>query len=83
MEEDGAALVNASVTNDVIEEMFGAKLDNPDVDHHRRVRLYEPGPHAACRRRSRDGRADHRNNVGAGRRIHKVRIRPRDPAAIQ
>ena len=32
MEADGAALVSASVTNDVIEEMFGAKLDNPDVD---------------------------------------------------
>ncbi|MDE2940601.1 MAG: hemolysin family protein [Chloroflexota bacterium] len=31
-EDDGSAVVNASVTNDVIEEMFGAKLDNPDVD---------------------------------------------------
>ena len=32
MEEDGSAVVNASVTNDVIEEMFHVKLDNPDVD---------------------------------------------------
>ncbi len=32
LEEDGSALINASVTNDVIEEMFGVKLDNPDVD---------------------------------------------------
>ncbi|MCY4366452.1 MAG: hemolysin family protein [Chloroflexi bacterium] len=32
LEETGAAVVNASVTNDVIEEMFGVKLDNPDVD---------------------------------------------------
>ena len=31
-EDDGSAVVNASVTNDVIEELFGAKLDNPDVD---------------------------------------------------
>ena len=31
-EEDGSAVVNASVTNDVIEEMFNVKLDNPDVD---------------------------------------------------
>ncbi|MDE2844640.1 MAG: hemolysin family protein [Chloroflexota bacterium] len=32
LEETGVAIVNASVTNDVIEEMFGVKLDNPDVD---------------------------------------------------
>ena len=32
LEETGAAVVNASVTNDVIEEMFDVKLDNPDVD---------------------------------------------------
>ncbi len=32
LEEDGSAMVNASVTNDVIEEMFDVKLDNPDVD---------------------------------------------------
>lgn len=32
LEEDGSAVVNASITNDVIEEMFGVKLDNPDVD---------------------------------------------------
>ena len=31
-EEDGSAVINASVTNDVIEEMFDVKLDNPDVD---------------------------------------------------
>ena len=31
-EETGVAIVSASVTNDVIEEMFGVKLDNPDVD---------------------------------------------------
>ena len=32
LEDDGSAMVNASVTNDVIEEMFNVKLDNPDVD---------------------------------------------------
>ncbi len=32
VEDDGSAVVNASVTNDVIEEMFDVKLDNPDVD---------------------------------------------------
>ena len=32
LEEDGSAVVNASVTNDVIEEMFDVKLDNADVD---------------------------------------------------
>ena len=32
LEDDGSAMVNASVTNDVIEEMFDVKLDNPDVD---------------------------------------------------
>ena len=32
LEDDGSALVSASVTNDVIEEMFSAKLDNQDVD---------------------------------------------------
>ena len=32
LEEDGSAAVNASVTNDVIEELFDVKLDNPDVD---------------------------------------------------
>ncbi len=32
LQEDGSAVVNASVTNDVIEELFDVKLDNPDVD---------------------------------------------------
>ena len=32
LEEEGAAVVNASVTNDVIEEMFDVELDNQDVD---------------------------------------------------
>ena len=31
-EEDGSAVVNASITNDVIEEIFDVKLNNPDVD---------------------------------------------------
>lgn len=32
LEAGGSAVINASVTNDVIEEMFDVKLDNPDVD---------------------------------------------------
>ena len=83
MEEDGAALVNASVTNDVIEEMFGVKLDNPDVDTIGGYVYMSLGrmPHVG------DVVETDALNIEItsvlGRRIHKVRIRSKDPAPIQ
>ena len=82
MEADGAALVSASVTNDVIEEMFGAKLDNPDVD--------TIGGYVYMTL----GRMPHLGDVVEtdtltieitsvlGRRIHKVRICPKGRAVV-
>ena len=78
MEDDGAALVSASVTNDVIEEMFGARLDNPDVD--------TIGGYVYMSL----GRMPHLGDIVEidtltieitsvlGRRIHKVRVRAKD-----
>lgn len=82
MVEGGAVLVSASVTNDVIEEMFGGKLDNPDVDT-------IGGYVYMCL-----GRMPHMGDIVEtdtlhieiisvlGRRIHKVRIRAKNPARI-
>lgn len=80
-EEDGSAVVNASVTNDVIEEMFDVKLDNPDVD--------TIGGYVYMSL----GRMPHLGDVVEtdsltieivsvlGRRIQKVRIRRRESAS--
>lgn len=82
LEDDGAALVSASVTNDVIEEMFSAKLDNQDVD--------TIGGYVYMTL----GRMPHVGDVVEtatltieitsvlGRRIHKVRIRAKDTTPI-
>ena len=83
LEADGAALVNASVTNDVIEEMFGAKLDNPDVDTIGGYVYMTLGrmPHLGDVVET-DSLAIEITSV-LGRRIHKVRIRRRDPDPVK
>ena len=80
-QEDGSVLVNAGVTNDVIAEMFSAELDNPAVDT---VGGYV---YQAL------GRIPHVGDVVEtaqlyievvsvmGRRIHRLRIRPQNPAS--
>ena len=80
LEEDGAALVNASVTNDVIEEMFGVKLDNPDVDTIGGYVYMSLGrmPHLGDVVET-DALVIEITSV-LGRRIHKVRIRAKNPA---
>ena len=82
LEDDGVALVSASVTNDVIEDMFSAKLDNQDVD--------TIGGYVYMTL----GRMPHVGDVVEtetltieivsvlGRRIHKVRIRAKDTTPI-
>ena len=85
LEEDGGALVNASVTNDVIEEMFGVKLDNPDVDTIGGYVYMSLGrmPHVGDVVETESLTIEITSVLG--RRIHKVRIRARveDPAPIQ
>lgn len=83
LEDDGAALVSASVTNDVIEEMFGAKLDNPDVDTIGGYVYMSLGrmPHVGDLVETETLTIEITSVLG--RRIHKVRIRPKDTSASQ
>lgn len=83
VEEQGVVLFSASVTNDVIEEMFSVKLDNQDVD--------TIGGYVYMSL----GRMPHVGDVVEtdtltieimsvlGRRIHKVRVRAKDQTPIQ
>ena len=81
-EEDGAVLVSASVTNDVVEEMFGGKLDNPDVDT---IGGYV---YMCLGRMPRVGDIVETDTLNIeimsvlGRRINKVRIRAKDRAPV-
>ena len=83
MEGGGVVLVNASVTNDVIEEMFGVKLDNPDVDTIGGYVYMNLGrmPHVG------DVVETETLNIEItsvlGRRIHKVRVRRKDTSPAQ
>ncbi len=81
-EDDGAALVSASVTNDVIEEMFGAKLDNPDVDTIGGYVYMTLGrmPHVGDLVET-DTLTIEIVSV-LGRRIHKVRVKAKDATPL-
>ena len=82
LEEDGAALVSASVTNDVIEEMFSAKLDNQDVDTIGGYVYMSLGrmPHVGDVVETESLTIEVTSVLG--RRIHKVRIRTKQAAAV-
>ncbi len=78
---DGSVLVSAGVTNDVIEDMFAIKLDNPDVDT---VGGYV---YMALGRMPRIGDVVETDQLHIeiasvlGRRIHKLNIRSKNQAA--
>ncbi len=82
-EPDGAVLVSAGVTPDVIGEMFHTTLDNPDVDT---VGGYV---YTALGRMPRVGDVVETEQLVIevisviGRRINRLRIRPGTPAAPQ
>ena len=82
IEAEGVALVSASVTNDVIEEMFSAKLDNQDVDTIGGYVYMSLGrmPHVGDLVET-DTLTIEITSV-LGRRIHKVRVRAKDPTPI-
>ena len=82
LEDDGAALVSASVTNDVIEDMFSAKLDNQDVDTIGGYVYMTLGrmPHVGDVVETETLTIEIMSVLG--RRIHKVRIRAKDTTPI-
>ena len=80
-QEDGSALVNAGVTNDVIEEMFSAELDNPNVDTVGGYVYQALGriPHVGDVVETAQLYIEVTSVIG--RRIHRLRIRPKRPAS--
>ncbi|MYC30428.1 MAG: HlyC/CorC family transporter [Chloroflexi bacterium] len=82
VEEEGVALFSASVTNDVIEEMFSVKLDNQDVDTIGGYVYMSLGrmPHVGDLVET-DTLTIEITSV-LGRRIHKVRVKAKDPTPI-
>ncbi len=83
VEKEGVALFSASVTNDVIEEMFSVKLDNQDVDTIGGYVYMSLGrmPHAGDLVET-DSLTIEIVSV-LGRRIHKVRVMAKNTGAIR
>ena len=82
IEREGVALFSASVTNDVIEEMFSVKLDNQDVDTIGGYVYMSLGrmPHVGDVVETESLTIEIMSVLG--RRIHKVRVMARDNTPV-
>ena len=80
-QDDGSFLVSAGVTNDVIEDLFDVKLDNPDVDTIGGYVYMSLGrmPHVGDVVETEQLRIEIASVLG--RRIHKLNIRAREETA--